>query len=122
MIGPIVNDDLEEQIVKSESETQNQDDVALKLKFLENSLDHTNAELEKVRKEKEDLKNQLAEMIFTQYIDDKDMDAVEENITKDSIHKSVLNRMIEDCDQMISKLNEKIEYLKLEDRNNEIDQ
>ena len=122
MIGPIVNDDLEEQIVKSESETQNQDDVALKLKFLENSLDHTNAELEKVRKEKEDLKNQLAEMIFTQYIDDKDMDAVEENITKDSIHKSVLNRMIEDCDQMIGKLNEKIEYLKLEDRKNEIDQ
>ena len=122
MIGPIVNDDLEEQIVKSESETQNQDDVALKLKFLENSLDHTNAELEKVRKEKEDLKNQLAEMIFTQYMDDEDKDAVEEIDTKDSIHKSVLNRMIEDCDQMISKLNEKIEYLKLEDRNNEIDQ
>ena len=112
----IVNDDLEEQIVKSQSETQIQDIaiakcIALKLKSVENSLDHTNAELEKVRGEKEDLEKQLAEMIFTQN------DDAEQNITgEDSIHKSsdVLNRMIEDCDQMIGKLNEKIEYLKFE--------
>ena len=41
------NDDFEEQIVKSEAETQNQDNIALKLKSVMNSLDHTNAELEK---------------------------------------------------------------------------
>ena len=120
----IVNDDLEEQIVKSQSETQIQDIaiakcIALKLKSVENSLDHTNAELEKVRGEKEDLEKQLAEIIFTQNTDDDN--AAEENINEDSIHKSVLNRMIEDCDQMIGKLNEKIEYLKLEDHNNEIE-
>ena len=67
--------------------------------------------MEKVRQEKEDLETQLAEMIFTQN------DDAEQNITgEDSIHKSsdVLNRMIKDCDQMIGKLNEKIEYLKFE--------
>ena len=41
------DDDFEEQIVKSEAETQNQDNIALKLKSVKNSLDHTNAELEK---------------------------------------------------------------------------
>ena len=102
-------DEHKEQTVKSElgfSKTHNQDDnMALKLKSVENSLDRTNAELEKVRQEKEDLETQLAEMIFTQNDD-----------AEDSIHKSsdVLNRMIEDCDQMIGKLNEKIEYLKFE--------
>ena len=43
-----VNDEyFEEQTVKSEAETQNQDNIALKLKSVKNSLDHTNAELEK---------------------------------------------------------------------------
>ena len=125
MIGLIVNDDLEEQIVTSESETQNQDNIALKLISVKNSLDHTNTELERVRNEKEDLKKQLSEMIFTLNMDDIDDNGVAaevNNDAEDSIHKSVLNRRIEDCDQMIGKLNEKIEYLKFDDHNSEIEQ
>ena len=37
----------------------------------------------------------------------------EGNITEDStIHESVLNRMIKDCDEIIYQLNEKIDILK----------
>ena len=69
----------------------------------DNSKELCKAELEKVIEEKENLEKQIAEMILSRNFPEEDSSSVQE---------SVLNRMINDCDQIIYQLNEKIYNLK----------
>ena len=87
----------------SELETQNEN-MNRRLESLENILYQTNDELQKQKEEKGNLEKQIVEISFAQNGSSTNM---EENIGK-------MNRMIENCEDSICELNEKIEYLNWE--------